>query len=299
MLGRMCVAGCGFRSGCDGVRSPRVRSLIYDDNDVSNNREYGSLGATDILGIRYCDQLVRANGSNHCAVGVNLSTRIRIVWRRGKTNINRLLGNRPPETRTAHELTWCLPYEIVEMIIAHIARDLDVLKAFSLTCRSWYIVVVPRLHHTLTLRDKTPNITRDKLKPLAELHQLGLMPLVKEVRVEQQCNTLLAPWQAFSDHNLRHFSAFVNVQTLRLKYLDISLFIPGIERYFGHFSQTLRSIELNRPRCTPRQLSHFLSLFIPGLHRDSGTHTPTQQNHPRHRTRSVLYPEVANAAGGL
>jgi hypothetical protein len=183
-----------------------------------------------------------------------------IVWRRGSTNINRLLGNVPPETHTVHESACHLPHEVVEMIITHIARDLDTLKAFSLTCRSWYIVVVPRLHHTLTLRDKTSSTTRNKLKPLSELHQLGLMPLVKEIRVNQCHDQWLDP-REFTHRDLRHFSAFANVQTLSLQYLDISLFIPGIERYFGHFSQTLRSIALNKPCCTPRQLSHFLSLF--------------------------------------
>jgi len=43
--------------------------------------------------------------------------------------------------------------------------------------------------------------------------------------------------------------------------LDIDRFIPGIERYFEQFSPTLRSITLWDPRCTPRQLSYFLSLF--------------------------------------
>lgn len=65
----------------------------------------------------------------------------------------------------------------------------------------------------------------------------------------------------FSRHDLRYFSAFVNVRTLRLQNLEIYRFIPGVERYFGHFSPTLQSISLLEPRCTPRQLSYFLSLF--------------------------------------
>ena len=66
------------------------------------------------------------------------------------------------------------------MIIAHIAHDLGALKAFSLTCRSCYIAAVPHLHHTLALTN------HGKLKPLSELHQLGLMPRIQEVRVEQK-----------------------------------------------------------------------------------------------------------------
>ena len=49
--------------------------------------------------------------------------------------------------------------------------------------------------------------------------------------------------------------------TLTFKYFDISLFIQGVERYFGHFSPTLRSVSVFNPVYTPRQLSHLLSLF--------------------------------------
>jgi hypothetical protein len=202
---------------------------------------------------------VHVNDSDLCTVGINLSTQMGIIWRRGKTNINRLLGNAPPGTDTAHESTCRLPYELVEMIIAHIARDLDALKTCSLTCRSWHTAVVPRLHHTLTLRDDEPTTTRGELKPLSELHQLGLMLFIREIRVEQT-GTWFGP-QAFSPRDLGHFSAFTNVQTLTFQRLDISRFMPDIGRYFGHFSPALRSIKLLRPVCSPRELSHFLSLF--------------------------------------
>jgi hypothetical protein len=184
---------------------------------------------------------------------------MRIVWRRGKANVNRLLGNASPGTRTKPKQAPHLPYEIMEMIIAHIAHDLDTLKACSLTCRSWYTAAVPHVHHTLTLKDKTPSTTRGELMPLSQLHQLRLTPLIKEIRVVQIWGWFVP--QAFSHHDLRYFSAFTNVQALELEYLNISLFIPNIKYYFGHFSPTLRSITLPGPCCTPRELSHFLSLF--------------------------------------
>ena len=67
--------------------------------------------------------------------------------------------------------------------------------------------------------------------------------------------------KTFTLRDLQHFSAFTNVQALTLQNVNISRFVPGIKRYFGHFSPTLRSIVLVRPRCTPRQLAYFLSLF--------------------------------------
>jgi len=184
------------------------------------------------------------------------------VWRRGKTKANLLLSNAFPWTRTRHEPTRPLPYEIAEMIVAHITNDLDTLKAFSLTCRSWYIVALPRLHHTLTLRENELGVNNGQLKRLSKLQGLGLLPLVQEIRVKQWRHT--GGWfmpQAFSLRDLRYFSAFANVRTLNLQNTDIHRFIPGIERYFEHFSPTLQSIILYKPCCTPQQLSYFLSIF--------------------------------------
>jgi hypothetical protein len=138
MFGSTCFIDCGSHDR-DWVRSLRDTSHAHCEDEASNSRKRRPVKAVDVLGIRYYHPLIRVNGSDLCVVhtvGINLSTRMRIVWRRGKANINRLLGNAPSETRTAHKSTCRLPYEVVEMIIAHIARDLDTLKACSLTCRS-------------------------------------------------------------------------------------------------------------------------------------------------------------------
>lgn len=65
----------------------------------------------------------------------------------------------------------------------------------------------------------------------------------------------------FGSRELRHFSAFTNVQRLKLERVDIFRFFPEVARYFGQFSPTLQSIALFAPHCTPRQLTYFLSLF--------------------------------------
>jgi hypothetical protein len=259
----MRFAACGFGTGCERTRSFRGTSQGRHDDEVSDNRKCRSSKGVDVFGIRYCYSLVCVNGTDLCAVhtaGISVSTRMRVVWRRGKAKINRLLSNAPPKISTARKLVYRLPYEIVEMIIAHITRDLDTVKAFSSTCRSWYIAAVPHLHHTLTLKDDILSTTRSELKPLSKLHHLGLMPLVKEMRVDQWHERWFVP-REFSRRDLRYFSAFANVTILVFRYLDISHFIPGIECYFCHFSPTLRSIALSEPCCTPRQLSHFLSIF--------------------------------------
>ena len=176
------------------------------------------------------------------------------TWDQRKVELS---SNTPQET--ARESTCRVPYEVVEMIIAHLAHHVDALKACSLTCRSWNIVAVPHIQHTLILgRGVTPS----GLKPLPMLHALGLMPLVKEIRVEQWggVGTWFVP-HALNLNALRYFSAFANVHTLKIQNFEICRFIPGIERYFVHFSPTLRSVTLYDPCGTPRQLAHFLSLF--------------------------------------
>ena len=164
-----------------------------------------------------------------------------------------------PEPRLTYEpISPQFPYDVVEMIIAYLTHDLRTLKACSLVCRSWYPAVAPHLHNTLTLKGAGRHINRSWLKPLSKLHKLGLLPLVKEIRVDQGPG----PCCWFLPRVLtRHFSALENIHTLKIEYLAISSFISHIEHYFGHLSPTLRSIVLCNPYCTPRQLSHFLSLF--------------------------------------
>ena len=148
------------------------------------------------------------------------------------------------------------------MIVAYLIHNRKALKACSLTCRTLYLAAVPHLHHTITLRWRGRGFTHSQLRPLSKLHGLGLIPFVKELRVERARNR--RPWfvpRAFSDRDLHYFSAFTNVQTLKVQDLQIHCFIPEIKRYFKHFSPTLRSITLYSPRCTPRQLSYFLSIF--------------------------------------
>ena len=72
------------------------------------------------------------------------------------------------------------------------------------------------------------------------------------------------PWfkpRVISRRDLRDFSTFAKVRTLRLQKWEIYYFMPNVKHYFGQLSPTLRPITLLELRCTPRQLSHSLSLF--------------------------------------
>ncbi|KAF9789641.1 hypothetical protein BJ322DRAFT_1043441 [Thelephora terrestris] len=150
------------------------------------------------------------------------------------------------------------------MIVAHFLQDFETLKAFSLTCRSWYVVVAPHIHRAFVLgRRKDLYRARGGLVRLSELHELNLIPFTRDLQVRRWGwpGGWFGP-QAFTPNGLLHFSAFTNVQVLKIQGMDIGRFFPGIERYFHQFSPTLRSLSLEDPACrSPQQLSYFLSLF--------------------------------------
>lgn len=210
--------------------------------------------------------LVYACGSNSTVrtIGLKISNRVAPMmskWHRSKAKISFLLRNAHPKMRPVHESSCRLPFETIEMIISYLARDAGTLKACSLTCRSWYTVVVPHIHHTIVLKEKTPGVSHGQLDSLSGLHERGRMPLVREIVIDQRSTDGWFAPRAFSPKDLRYFSAFANVQVLKIRGMNISRFTPNIKRYFEHFSPTLRSITLSYPICSPRQLVHFLSLF--------------------------------------
>ena len=181
---------------------------------------------------------------------------------------NMVAFRHPLEAFTTHETappapSSPLPYDIAEMVIACLTHDLGALKACSLTCRSWSTAAIPHLHYKLTLKKDGFHVDRNHLGPLSGLHRLGLLHLVKTLLVKQGLTA--GHWfipSVFNKLDLRHFSTLTNVHTLKLERLQIYYFmLAGVGHYFGHFSQTLRSITLYTPFCTPRELSCFLSLF--------------------------------------
>lgn len=154
-----------------------------------------------------------------------------------------------------------LPQDILEIIIADLCDDTSSLKTFSATCYSWYLAAAPYLHRTLTLEERPSDPTRAELKPLAKLYKMNLLPFVKKLSI--RCLSF-EPWlspRKFDRQTLRHFSALTNVQQLRIERFDLSKFMPGIERYFGHFAPALRSISLTISSGTSRQLLCLLALF--------------------------------------
>ena len=159
-----------------------------------------------------------------------------------------------------------LPQEVVEMIIVHLIYDKYDLIACSLTCYSWYIAAVPHLHHTLIVLTTSLMGVREKFMwpiPLLHMHNLGLLPLVKRLRICKGCVPDHNPFPpARFNYFIRHrLSAFTNIQELEVDRLDIPRFIPRLRRYFGHFIPTLRSLALREPAGCYRQVLYFIGLF--------------------------------------
>ncbi|KAF9647257.1 hypothetical protein BDM02DRAFT_2736834 [Thelephora ganbajun] len=139
-------------------------------------------------------------------------------------------GLEAPTTVHQRIRTVNLPQDVLEIIVSDIGDDVSSLKAFSVTCYSWYLAAVPHLHRTLTLEDRSSDPTRTELKPLAKLHKMDLLLFVKKLWIR---SSSFEPWlspRKFDRQTLRYFCALTNVQKLRIERFDLSKFMPGIER---------------------------------------------------------------------
>jgi len=173
-------------------------------------------------------------------------------------------GGISPETSTTYNSPATrLPLEVVEKIISYLSNDKRSLLACTMTCYSWYIAAVPRLHYTLTVsiglwyssKFEWPN-------PIPYMHTLGLLPLVKEFRIigDKYSYDRFRP-KLFNCCVLRQLSALTDVHDLEIQYLDISRFMPRIDQYFRSFLPTVRSLTLREPKGSRRQIIYFIGLF--------------------------------------
>jgi len=151
------------------------------------------------------------------------------------------------------------------MIISHLIGDTRTLVSCSLVSHSWYTAAFPHRHNTL-ITSITCCETNGRFtwpESLVRMGELGFLPFVRKFQIRKYCQ--LHPGEVsprlFNRCALRHLSALTNVQQLRIDYLDIPSFVPRIQRYFGHFIPTVRSLALEDPKATCRQLVYFIGLF--------------------------------------
>ena len=133
------------------------------------------------------------------------------------------------------------------------------LRSFALTCYSWYIAAAPHLHPTLQIAiDDFPGPRRSR-PPIRRMHRLGFLPLVKTVQIRGSLDDF-SP-NRFNHRFLCRFLELTNVQRLDIDGLDIPSFMPTIQKYFGSFLPTLRSLYLRRPKGSKRQIIFFIGMF--------------------------------------
>jgi hypothetical protein len=152
----------------------------------------------------------------------------------------------------------------VELVVSYFIHDKRTLLACSTTCYSWYIAAVPHLHHTLTTDNDHYKSSEECFwpRPLRESYKLGLLPLVKRFRIRLRYHRVseFTPKQ-LDRRTLSYFSALTNLQELGIDNLQVSSFMPSIQRYFGHLSPTLRFLALKEPEGSCRQILYFIGLF--------------------------------------
>jgi hypothetical protein len=151
-----------------------------------------------------------------------------------------------------------LPQELVDMIVSYV-DDIETLISCSETCRSWRYAAVPHFHCSLTTYPPGAigcGTRREWPNPLPEVHKLRLLPSITRFRIMFWFN----PERFGNTRNLRYFSALENLQELSIDGLELSSFMPYIKENFGHFP-TLRSITLENPKASCRQLLYLIGLY--------------------------------------
>ena len=156
-----------------------------------------------------------------------------------------------------------LPVELMEEILSCFADDIRTLLACSRTCRSWYIATVRHLHYSLTTSEESmdPKNKHWWPKPLKEMYEFDLLPLVKRFRIRIWCHDSWFTPEWLDGRNLYYFSALRNLQELGIDYLALSNFMPDLRRYFGRLSPTLRFLALSHPYGTSREIVYFIGPF--------------------------------------
>ena len=179
--------------------------------------------------------------------------------------IRRLLSGGIPSgthaTVAVTRLSPTLPREIVEVIVGYLIHDVPSLRAFSETCRSWYISAFPHLHLTLFVNVNCLDLKFQWPNPIQSMHTLGLLPSVKNVQIHSgYLGNQFSP-SLLESRVLRHFSALTSVQELEIHKLDVPKFLQKIQECFCHFLPTVRSLSLKAPEGSSRQIVCFIGSF--------------------------------------
>ena len=97
-----------------------------------------------------------------------------------------------------------------------------------------------------------------EFKELPALSERGLLQHTRNISIS-------LPQIPLSAHDLepyiQHLRQITNLRSLKTHWLDVPSFIPKVEKYFGTFLGTLRSLELDYPRGDHQQIVYFACQF--------------------------------------
>lgn len=148
-----------------------------------------------------------------------------------------------------------LPQEIVEEIIDMLVADKESLLSCSLVSTGW----IDRCHHHLFA-----NLKLQSLSDLQLWFRTGLGKSNHHVRSLALAQNDELAWIVPDTLAaiLNHFTSFHNVKSLTLTNLDFTLFDEhSLLRFFGHFSDHLTSLSIERSRVNPDMLRFFVCMF--------------------------------------
>jgi hypothetical protein len=148
--------------------------------------------------------------------------------------------------------------------------DAESLKSCSLTGKVISRSAKPFLHRTLYLTPRVrfkhrflgeqPNTPGDwnEFKGLPILGNLGLLQNTRHLSMFLGRNPLFP-------HDLQlhvqYLRVLTNLRSLRTRWLDVPSFLPKMGEYFGAFSESLQSLELEYPRGDHSQILYLICQF--------------------------------------
>jgi len=151
-----------------------------------------------------------------------------------------------------------LPRDIIEEILRLLHKDLRTLKACSLTCRAMFSVVRRLIHRRVRLVAQKSYCSSKFVDRIAErvlrgrrVHEAhmrhlsiagksGLLNYARELIIDAGQNLVPETLEVY----LPHFRSFGQIQTLRIRNLDVTRFLPTFDRYFAQLAPALRSLHL-------------------------------------------------------
>lgn len=144
-----------------------------------------------------------------------------------------------------------LPQELVDYIVDHISDDRSTLFACTHLSRTWCIAARTHLYRTFTVSDSSGFMTLD------DLQKMGMAGLVHKMILTRKINQT----DFLSPKALTRLNAFMYLQELDLRYLDVGELVLRLHNRCDTLKSTVRTLSLRYPTGSIKRIVCFISLF--------------------------------------